>query len=89
LERLLFEAGFDEVRLTKLGGWDSALANMISLWVVRRPGLKSSIRGILKALLVPLIWILRHNESLDDRFIENDMVGGIAGVALKGAQNDS
>jgi SAM-dependent methyltransferase len=84
LERLLRSAGYTEVELTALGGWDASLAQMIGLWVRRRPMVERR-RRILAALALPFVRLLAGRDQLPRVFDEGCMITGIAGVALKRA----
>jgi len=54
LERHLRKAGFEHVKMEALGGWDKSLAQMLGLWVGRRP-MNCVKRRILSMLAVPVV----------------------------------
>lgn len=57
LERLLSAAGFSDVRIKALGGWNASLAQMIGLWVGFSP-LNRFARPLLRFLLFPFYYLL-------------------------------
>lgn len=83
LERLLKAAGFTEIELMKLGGWDAALAQMLGLWVIRRPGLNRVFRKCLEWSSRPIIALLNRTDRAGSDFSESQMLTGIGGVARK------
>ena len=82
LGRHLWEAGFTEIDVKPLGGWNSALAQMIGLWVRRSlsPGV---VRTILTWATLPVIWGLVKSDRLPTGFTESQMVSGLTGIAVK------
>jgi SAM-dependent methyltransferase len=83
LQSILTDAGFKHTDLKMLGGWDASLAQMMGLWVVRRPGLNRVLRKLLKIVFTPVVWFLLKVDSKDDSFSESSMITGICGVARK------
>ena len=85
LERHLRNAGFRQVTMQALGGWDKSLAQMIGVWVGRR-SMNRVARGILSRLAVPLINYLCKNDvtpPIPFDFDSTIMITGIAGTAIK------
>jgi SAM-dependent methyltransferase len=85
LERHLTNAGFKEVKMRALGGWDLSLAQMIGVWVGRRP-MNRVMRGILYGLAVPVVNYLRKHDvppPIPFDFDGTIMITGIAGTANK------
>jgi len=82
LERHLRNAGFEQIKLEALGGWDASLAQMIALWVRRRP-MSASKRKILSRLALPAVRYLVDHDHTPQTFCEDCMISGIAGVARK------
>jgi SAM-dependent methyltransferase len=85
LERKLRNGGFTEVKLSIFGGWDASLAQMIALWVRRRP-----MRRVYRAALTVAAWpVARFLTKIDrvpasaDDFRRTVMITGISGTALK------
>lgn len=83
LQRHLERAGFGEIDLHSLGGWDASLAQMLGLWVRQRPMQRWLRRG-LSWLLFPVYVLLLRLERQDDGVCcESTMLTGIWGVATK------
>ena len=82
LKRHLLDAGFTNVSLEVLGGWDKSLAQMIGLWVRRRP-ISSGKRAILSILALPIVQWLSRNPEPAEAFAESCMITGMAGTAIK------
>jgi SAM-dependent methyltransferase len=82
LARHLRDAGFTSIKLRPLGGWDASLAQMLGLWVRRRP-MSSRIRRILSALALPIIRFLVSSDRLPQEFGESCMITGLSGTARK------
>lgn len=83
LERILNKAGFANVKLEALGGWDASLAQMIGLWL-KRSGLGKYQRRILPRIFLPFIKYLISKE-IKPQNIKKDqlMITGIGGIAIK------
>lgn len=79
----LTEVGFTNAKLNMLGGWDASLAQILGLWIVRRPGLNPFLRKLLHILFIPIIWLLRRTDSRSDEFPESQMITGIGCLAEK------
>lgn len=62
LNRVLTEAGFDEVAITAPGGWDASLALVLALWLNRRP-MGRPLRALLLILLSPIVRLLMARET--------------------------
>lgn len=57
LHRMLEEAGFRDITITALGGFDGSLAQMLGLWIELRP-MKKISRLLCQAVLGPIVWLL-------------------------------
>ncbi|HEX5436700.1 MAG TPA: methyltransferase domain-containing protein [Gemmatimonadaceae bacterium] len=82
LERHLRRAGFARWSLKALGGWDASLAQMIGLWVRRRP-MVTWQRRLTSILALPVIRFLIGRDEpppIDHR--TGGMITGIAGLAV-------
>lgn len=83
LERHLVNSGFEKGDIRAMGGWDASLAQMLGLWVRRRP-MQRWLRMGLSLLAWPWIWALL---KLDGRrsavFRESAMITGLSGTAHK------
>jgi SAM-dependent methyltransferase len=84
LERHLENAGFAQVQLKALGGWDASLAQMIGLWTLRRP-MSTRKRAIFSRLAVPFVRYLAKHDTLPTEFYEGSMITGISATAIKPA----
>jgi len=82
LGRHLQAAGFCEVRVSALGGWDASLAQMVGLWVRRRP-MSNMTRRVLSRLAWPLVVYLARHDDVPQAFHESLMITGLAGTATK------
>ena len=81
LERLVREAGFDEVVVRPHGGWDASLAQMIGLWARRRP-MSDRKRNLVSRITLPVVrYLLRHDHVPDPR--SSPMVLGLSGTAVR------
>lgn len=84
LMRHLNNAGFAEVNLRALGGWDASLAELIGLWVRHRP-MTVSKRILLSGLALPVIKYLIGRDRPPESFGEWTMITGVWGTATKPA----
>ena len=83
LDRHLTKAGFDNIELHAMGGWDASLAQMLGLWVRRRP-MGRLQRAILTVLVYPFYrWLVHLEESTKVAFKESQMLTGLWGTAVK------
>ena len=67
LERQLRNAGFTDIRIKPLGGWNAALAQMIGLWVGFSPQ-NRFVRPLLKLLLFPFYFYLIKTDKRPEAF---------------------
>jgi SAM-dependent methyltransferase len=82
LQRLLAAVGFYQIQITAFGGWDASLAQMLGLWVRRRP-MSERQRRILQRLVVPLYrWLTAHDVP-PQAFVQSEMITGLALTAKK------
>lgn len=84
LERHLCKAGFVGIDLRPLGGWDASLAQMIGLWVRRRP-FSPRKRTVLSHAVLPIVRFLLKRDYRPSTFHEGAMITGISGTARKPA----
>jgi SAM-dependent methyltransferase len=81
LRHLLDSAGFHVKDLRSLGGYDHSLAQMLGLWVRRRP-MNRWLRFILTLLIYPAWTLLRQGRDADPScFDEGKMITGLVGLA--------
>jgi SAM-dependent methyltransferase len=86
LKRILSSIGFENVDVWALGGWNASLAQMLGLWVRRRP-MKSWQRAIASRLFMPIIrWLIRSDVP-PKVFSESTMITGLAGIGWKSPTN--
>ena len=84
ISRLLGRVGFEQINVNALGGWDASLAQMIGLWVRRRP-MAERKRSVLSSLAVPVVRYLLSHDRADTPFTESSMVTGLFASAVKPA----
>jgi SAM-dependent methyltransferase len=84
MERHLRSAGFTELTMRALGGWDASLAQMIALWVKRRP-MSRWKHAILATCATPLVSYLCKRDSPPAVYTDQQMITAIAGTAVKPA----
>lgn len=83
LKRHLAASGFTSIELRPLGGWDASLAQMIGLWVRRRP-MGRRARAVLTFLMLPLVrWLAGKGYRREAEFKESTMITGLSGTARK------
>lgn len=92
LERLLAKAGFVQVRLLPMGGWDVSLAQMLGLYLRRRP-MPSLLRRFLSLLFYPVFLVVAgfslrdpapvNDKKMQELFSESVMPAGLSGIAYK------
>ena len=83
LQMLMEEVGLGVDEMSPLGGWDASLAQMMGLWLIRRPGLNPVLRKLLRWIFVPIIALLHKIDSTPREFSESQMITGIRGAAIK------
>lgn len=82
LERVLHEAGFVDVDLEAMGGWDASLAQMLALWARRRP-MRRWVRSIVSWTLFPIVRGLLRGDAPPAEFRESVMITGLSGSARR------
>jgi len=92
LERLLVEAGFVQTRLRPMSGWDISLAQMLGLYLRRRP-MPTLLRSLLSIIFYPVFLLLArfnqkdvapvNDKSIEEIFSQSVMPVGISGIAYK------
>ena len=85
LERHLRNAGFVDIHIKASGGWDASLAQMIGLWVRRRP-MSARKRALLSRIALPLVRYLSRSDKPVQAFHESLMLTGLWGTARKPEQ---
>jgi SAM-dependent methyltransferase len=86
LERLVVAAGFSEVRIEALGGWNMALAQMLGLWVGFSP-MRNAARRVMRQILFPLYALLVKTDRVFEGFdgLGRSMFNGLSVTARKPA----
>lgn len=82
LQRHLETAGYQDIYLRALGGWDASLAQMIGLWACRRP-LYGWKRSIIRSIAVRIMRALLARDVIPSEFTESTMITGLSGTAIK------
>jgi SAM-dependent methyltransferase len=84
LERHLANAGFRDISITALGGWNLSLAQMLGLWL-SFSHMGNRRRAVLKRVFFPFyLWLIR-TDKLPATFdgMENSMFTGLSVTAAK------
>ena len=84
LKRHLTFAGYSEINLEALGGFDASLAQMLAIWLHQRPMSKLQ-KKILSTLLLPIIKKLIEKDKIFDKdklFFGGSMITGIGGICF-------
>ena len=84
LTRHLRESGFAGIVINALGGWDASLAQMIGLWVRRRP-MAVRTRTVLSWVALPIARYLLAKDERPQQFEESSMCTGFWGTAKRSA----
>jgi len=88
LKRHLENAGFTEINIEAMGGWDASLAQMIGLWVRRSP-MTSEERARFTELIYPFYKELLEREkrsktiTYEDMLNSSIMITGLTGTCIK------
>ncbi|MDI1323150.1 MAG: methyltransferase domain-containing protein [Algoriphagus sp.] len=82
LRHLLVKAGFEEIEITCLGGWDASLAQILGLWLKRRKMSKGNQRRLF-LILKPIIQFLVKKDRILDESSEQNLITSIGVVAWK------
>lgn len=82
LQREFERAGFSEIKIKALGGWNASLAQMLGLWVRRKP-MQVNRRKLLSKALKPIINYLIKKDIKPKEFSEGTMITGLYGVIKK------
>jgi glycosyltransferase involved in cell wall biosynthesis/SAM-dependent methyltransferase len=86
LRRHLAASGFGDIEIKAMGGWDASLAQMLGLWVRRRP-MKGWARALLSyATILPIRWLISSDRRKNSDFNRSTMITGLSGTAVKHAK---
>jgi len=88
LKRHLQNAGFSDVKIEAMGGWDASLAQMMGLWVRRNPMTDEERNALVKTIFPFYQYLLERESSrgkliYDDMHQKSTMITGLSGTALK------
>jgi SAM-dependent methyltransferase len=82
LEKSFKQAAFSEITIKPTGGWNAALAQMLGLWVRRKPMSKNR-RKLFSHIMRPVITLLLRRDVKPADFKENTMIPGLYGIVRK------
>ncbi len=82
LQRLLQNAGFQDIEIKAHGGWNASLGLMIALWC-RRYWKNQLLKFAFSLLFYPIIYLLFKTDKAPFPFQEGDMVTGLYAIAKK------
>lgn len=91
LERLLRQAGLEDIESEPMGGWDASLAQVLGLWARRRRWRRSIYRRLASLIVLPLVAVLDRIDrdyTAPGQFHDQLLPTGIRGVARKPADDD-
>ncbi|SHO65391.1 methyltransferase domain-containing protein [Algoriphagus zhangzhouensis] len=78
----LEEAGFEDVRISCLGGWDASLAQVLGLWIKRRK-MSMSNQKRLFVLIKPFIQFLLRKDRILESNKEQNLFTNLGAMAWK------
>lgn len=77
-ESVILKSGFRFSKVTRFGGWDRSLAQMLGLWLTSRP-MSPRLRKLLMLCLYPFYSLLLFRDKIetsdDDRYTDTIFVG--------------
>ena len=82
LKHQLVKAGFENLELSCLGGWDASLAQVLSLWLKRRKMSKENQKRLF-FILKPIIKYLLKKDRIMDPNSEQNLITSIGVLAWK------
>ncbi|WP_254955415.1 class I SAM-dependent methyltransferase [Cyanobium sp. Cruz-8H5] len=82
IKRLLECAGFEVDSVKALGGWDASLAQMLALWIRRRP-MGQGKRRVLTPFVKLIVNQLLKMDKIPHGFESNQMPTGLSGIARR------
>lgn len=81
LQRILARTGFTDLQLTPMGGWDASLAQLLGLWLRRRP-MNRLLRATASVFLLPVVALL-GNQTMGNVEGWEGMITGVCGSCTK------
>lgn len=84
LEKKLIESGYTGVIIKPLGGWDSALGQLLGLWVTYRP-MGRLRKSLLLRVIKMIIKKLERSDKIPSSFdnASNSMISGLSALCKK------
>ena len=84
LEKHLAGAGYGNIQVRALGGWNASLGQMLALWL-NRSGLSGKRRRLIYSFGVKkaINWLYKHDRKPEDFTKEGAMVTGLTALAQK------
>ena len=84
LEKHLFNAGYNNIQVKALGGWNASLGQMLALWL-NRSGLSNKIRRILYSFFIKraITWLYKHDRKPQNFVNQSYMITGLTALAEK------
>lgn len=82
LRHLLSKAGFEEIEITCLGGWDAALAQVLGLWLKRRKMSKANQKRLFY-IIKPIFQYLLKKDRVLDESSEQNLITNVGVIAWK------
>lgn len=82
LRHLLGKAGFEEIEITCLGGWDATLAQVLGLWLKRRK-MSMANQKRLFYIIKPIYQYLLKKDRVLDESSEQNLITNIGVIAWK------
>lgn len=84
LEKHLAGAGFCDIQVRALGGWNAGLGQMLGLWL-NRSGLSHKKRRVLYTLFLKKViaWLYKNDRKPSDFQKEGTMITGLTALARK------
>lgn len=82
LKMFLEKAGFTDIDIKSLGGWNTSFAQMTGLWVTQS-GLEGRKKRWAMRVARKFIPYLMKHDVKDNRFGEHCMISGLCGTAIK------
>ncbi|HEY8970187.1 MAG TPA: class I SAM-dependent methyltransferase, partial [Puia sp.] len=84
LEKHLRNAGYRNIQVKALGGWNASLGQMLALWL-NRSGLSNKIRRILSSSFIKraIAWLYKHDRKPQNFVNQSYMITGLTALAEK------
>jgi len=83
IERHLRKSGFEDISISPIGGWDTALSQMIGMWTNQNYKNRPRLKKIACYLILPVMKFLINRDKPSNSFSDNQMFIGLTGFAYK------